>query len=387
MDTEIMNRNVVFHQPARLVFGNSCAEQMIDAVAESCASRAFIITAPAILALVEPLVEKLRACGTDVRLYSKIDSEPTLATFESTLNEARKQDADAVIGIGGGSVLDVAKLVAGLLGSQQEIQDVLGIGKLTGRNCYLICLPTTSGTGSEVSPNAILLDEADQRKKAAVSPHLVADEVYVDPLLTKTVPPDVTAATGMDAMVHCIEAYANRFAHPMVDLYALEGIRLIGNNLKAAFDQGDDVAARANLSLGSLYGGLCLGPVNTGAVHALAYPLGGDFHVAHGISNAVLLPSVMNFNLTAAADRYADIALALGVPKSASAEDTAGQAVEKVKTLMQHCNVPQSLSALGIAEDAIDTLAESALTVQRLLKNNLREVTLEDAKEIYRSIL
>src|SRR5262249_48336492 len=160
---------------------------------------------------------------------------------------------------------------------------------------FLVCLPTTAGTGSEVSPNAILLDEADQLKKGVVSPYLVPDAAYVDPQLTRSVPPSVTAATGLDALTHCIEAYANKFAHPAVDLYALQGVGIIAQNLLRAVRNGGDMEARTELSLGSFYGGLCLGPVNTAAVHALAYPLGGQFHVAHGVSNAVLLPHVIRF--------------------------------------------------------------------------------------------
>jgi alcohol dehydrogenase class IV len=187
----------------------------------------------------------------------------------------------------------------------------------------------------------------------------------------------------MDALTHCIEVYANRFAHPLIDLYALEGIRLIGADLKRAFENGDDVDARGNLALGSLYGGLGLGPVNTGAVHALAYPLGGRFHVAHGISNALLLPYVMEFNIPEAPDRFANIALALGVDRAGSDFETARKGVEKVGQLLRDCGLPTKLSELRVPREAIDDMAEAAMTVTRLLKNNLREVTLGDAKEIY----
>ncbi len=197
-------------------------------------------------------------------------------------------------------------------------------------------------------------------------------------------PPAITAATGMDALVHCIEAYANRYAHPMIDLYAIEGIRLIAAHLEAAYKDGTDIQARTALSLGSLYGGLCLGPVNTGAVHALAYPLGGEFHIAHGISNALLLPYVMNFNLSAAPDRYARIAEALGVMPEADDLKTAQRGVDAVRQLSARCGIPTRLSELDLPSQAIENLAESAMTVTRLLKNNLREVTYEDALMIYR---
>ncbi len=226
----------------------------------------------------------------------------------------------------------------------------IGINLLPGRELFLVCLPTTAGTGSEVSPNAILLDETDQLKKGVVSPHLVPDAAFIDPLLTLTVPAAVTASTGLDALTHCIEAYANKFAHPITDLYALQGIRLISANLLRAVRNGADAEARAGLALGSLYGGLCLGPVNTAAVHALAYPLGSRFKIAHGVSNAVLLPNVLRFNFSAAPERYAEVAVALGVERSRSALSTAEHGVERLAELSRACGVPQRLSDFNIPQ-------------------------------------
>src|SRR5699024_3492690 len=315
-------------------------------------------------------------------IYTEINKEPTIGMLEETLDAAREFGADAVLGIGGGSVLDVAKLVAALLDGKQQVQEVLGIRNLAGRSTFMVCLPTTAGTGSEVSPNAILLDEEENLKKGAVSPHLVSDATYVDPELTKTVPSDVTAATGLDALTHCIEAYANRFAHPIVDLYALEGIRLIGTNLERAVKDGNDIEARTKVALGSIYGGLCLGPVNTAAVHALSYPLGSEFHVPHGISNAVLLPFVLEFNVEAAPERHAEIAEALGVENAETTLEKAEMGVEKIRQLMKRCNVPLSMEALGVPKNAIKTMAESAISIDRLLKNNVRKLSREDAEKI-----
>jgi alcohol dehydrogenase class IV len=290
---------------------------------------------------------------------------------------------DSVLAVGGGSVIDVAKLIAALTDSPQKISEVFGINLLLARKLALVCLPTTAGTGAEVSPNAILLDEASELKKGVVSPHLVPDAAFIDPLLTLGVPPDVTAATGLDALTHCIEAYANKFAHPIVDNYALQGIKLISKNLLAAVRDGKNLEARAALALGSLYGGLCLGPVNTAAVHALAYPLGGKFRIAHGVSNALLLPHVLRFNFSAAPERHADISVALGVARNGSTLTTAEHGVEFLAQLSRDCGVPQKLSALNIPRRAIPEMAKSALTVQRLLKNNLRPVTEADAAAIY----
>jgi alcohol dehydrogenase class IV len=216
-----------------------------------------------------------------------------------------------------------------------------------------------------------------------VSPHLVPDAAFVDPLLTLTVPPAVTAATGLDALTHCIEAYANKFAHPIVDTYALEGIKLISANLVSAVRNGHDIEARAALSLGSLYGGFCLGPVNTAAVHALAYPLGGRFRIAHGVSNALLLPHVLRFNFSAAPERYAVVAEALGITRNGSPLTTAEHGVEFLSQLSRDCGVPQKLSELNIPREAIPAMAQAAMKVTRLLKNNLRPLTEADAARVY----
>jgi alcohol dehydrogenase class IV len=372
-------------QPRRIVFGVGSSTQGAEYLLGRGLQQALIITAPPIRGLAESLAAVLSKGGATVSLYADIASEPTIHAFEAARHAARAFRPDVVIGLGGGSALDVSKLVAALHYGAQDVRDGFGTNRLGARSTYLACLPTTSGTGSEVSPNAILLDEADHLKKGVVSPWLVADAAFVDPALTLSVPPAVTAATGMDALVHCLEAYANRFAHPLVDLYALEGIRLIGCSLLQAVQHGDDVEARTRMARGSLYGGLCLGPVNTAAVHALAYPLGGEFHVAHGVSNAVLLPHVMQYNLPAAPERYADIALALGAEAGGSALDTAQRGVDLLRQLGRDCGIPGGLSELGIPATAIPGMARSAMTVTRLLKNNLRELTLADAEAIYRA--
>ncbi|HVM60772.1 MAG TPA: iron-containing alcohol dehydrogenase [Verrucomicrobiae bacterium] len=370
-------------QPPRIVFGNGCAASCVEPLEQRGIRRALLVTSTPVLPQLGSLLDALGRAHCDVVRGRPVDQEPTIPVFEEVLKTAREEKVEAVLGIGGGSALDVAKLAAALSRGRQNVAEVFGIGLLQQRDLFLICLPTTSGTGSEVSPNAILLDEADQLKKGVVSPHLVPDAAYVDPLLTLSVPPAVTAATGMDALTHCIEAYANKFAHPIVDAYAAQGIRLISANLLGAVRNGRDETARANLALGSLYGGLCLGPVNTAAVHALAYPLGSRFHVAHGVSNAVLLPHVLRFNLSAAPDRYAEVALALGVPRGGSTLDIAQRGVDYLVQLSRACGIPQRMSELGVPRDAVASMAGSAMQVTRLLKNNLRPVTEEDALRIY----
>ncbi len=374
---------ITFHQPKKLVFGTNCSDQLVDDIVKIGLKKIFIITAPPIKNVIKPLLERLKSTVTSVDLWDGVISEPSSDTFNEALKAFRSSKADTVIGIGGGSVLDISKIVPALNDSDQDIESAYGIGNVKCRKTYLACLPTTAGTGSEVSPNSIIIDKVDGIKKGIISPFLVPDASYVDPMLTLTVPPDMTASTGMDALTHCIESYANLFAHPITDMYAIEGIKLISVNLKKAFDDGNDVDARTNMALGSLYGGLCLGPVNTGAVHALAYPLGSDFHIPHGLANSLMLPYVYEFNLPAMPDRYAKIALALGAKHTDDDKETAEKGLEIIKKLCQDCQIPLKLSMVGVPFDAIEKMAMSAMTVTRLLKNNPRQLKLEDAIKIY----
>jgi alcohol dehydrogenase len=249
----------------------------------------------------------------------------------------------------------------------------------------LICVPATSGTGSEASPNAILVDDKDNQKKGIISPYLVPDIVYVDPLLTISVPPSITAATGLDALTHCLEAYTNKFAQPFIDIYAWEGMRLIAAHIVTAVKDGSNTEAREKVAMGSLLGGFCLGPVNTAGVHALSYPLGCMFHLAHGLSNALLLPYIMEFNIPAATKRYADVAIALGCVKQNTDECTAYEGVKKIRELIKECGIPATLKEVNVPEEAIPQMAADAMKIQRLLKNNPREITEQDAVTIYKA--
>ena len=373
-------------QPQKIAFGTGCIQTFVDDYKKMGLQRLFVLTAPPIRPLIEEPLADLQAAGVSIEVFQDIVAEPTVNDFKKVLEAARQFKADSVAGIGGGSVLDVTKLVAAFVHSGQQVEDCFGTGFIQQKGLWFACLPTTAGTGSEVSPNAILLDERDHLKKGIVSPLLIADAAYVDPKLTWTVPAKVTADTGMDALTHCIEAYTNKFAHPAVDIYALKGIQLIAANLEKAVNNGQDQEAREALAFGSLYGGLCLGPVNTAAVHALSYPLGGEFHIPHGLSNAILLPSVMKFNMPANVKRHAEVAVALGCQPGKDDEETAQRGVDFIYRLAQAVGIPDKLTALGIPQTAVDGMAKAAMQVQRLLRNNPREVTEQDAKDIYHSL-
>jgi len=376
-------RPFTFNPGPRLISGDGAASRLAEVMPQGPCL--FVTDRDVLrLGLTDSCRVELEASGREIILFDEVEADPSKETLLAAVDHGRRHDVSYVIGFGGGSPMDVAKLVAALLAAKQDIRETFGIGKLTGRSTYLACIPTTAGTGSEVSPNAVILDETESLKKAVISPHLVPDGAYVDPMLTLSVPPAVTAATGMDALTHCIEAYANRFAHPIVDVYALEGIRQIARHLATAVEHGNNVAARTAVALGSLYGGMCLGPVNTAAVHALAYPLGSEFHVAHGVSNAVLLPHVLEFNLPAAPQRYADIAMAMGVERATDDVTTGQRGLDQIQVLSRRCGIPAHMESLGVPTDAVERMARSAMTVTRLLERNVREVTLQNAIDIYR---
>lgn len=375
--------SIKLNLPLKLMFGNYCLDEFIQEIIALSFRKIMIIADPNVKDGLQKIVSGFKEAGTFFIVNTEISKEPTVEEFNVIHTQAEENHIDAVIGMGGGSVLDVAKLIAALCFTGNSIENAFGNRNISQRKLFLACIPTTSGTGSEVSPNAILLDEQDNLKKAVISPYIVPDIACVDPILTHSVPESITAHTGIDALTHCIEAFANRFAHPMIDLYAIEGIRLLFENLPLAFENGSDVKAREGIALGSLYGGMCLGPVNTAAVHALAYPLGSEYKLSHGLSNAMLLPHVLEYNLPEGADRYAAIAKAIGVIGNHSNIDKAKEGIERIKALCEILHIPQKLTNFNISVSDIPELTNSALKVERLLKNNPRILSEEDITNIY----
>lgn len=381
--TDNAYRDITIRFPAQIIIGKDSLMKLADEVTAAGYANVLIVTIAVLLTKLDPLIQQLRDQGINVQVNTSIVQEPSFHDFAGLISSVTNAPVDVVIGIGGGSVLDVAKLLAAQLDNDQTLNDITGIGLLKKRSIKLICVPTTAGTGSEVSPNAILIDNADNQKKGIISPYLVPDTVILDPSLTFNLPPDITAATGLDALTHCLEAYTNLFAHPFIDMYAFEGMRLIAANLVKAVKTGGDESIRTPLAIGSMLGGFCLGPVNTAGVHALSYPLGSMFHIAHGLSNALLLPYVMEFNIPAAPARYADVARALGCNSGKTDTETANAGVAKIKELIEQCGIPSRLSEAGVNKEAIPIMAADAMKITRLLKNNPRPIGFDDAINIY----
>lgn len=373
--------------PGEILFGLGVSKQLPDRVKTFGTSGVVVVTDPGLVkaGVVGQITDLLRAEAITFEIFDQVRPDPDIESVDACIEVITQTNAELVVGLGGGSALDVAKIAAALKVNDGRVADYVGVDILPQKGLPTILLPTTSGTGSEASPIAVLTERKEENmKRGIVSPHLYADVAIVDPKLTFSCPASVTAASGMDTLTHAIEEFTNKFASPLIDPLALEAIRLVMSNIKQCIDRPNDIEARQAMSLASLYGGIGLGPVNTAAVHALAYPLGGMFDVPHGLANSILLPYVLDFNRPACSDRMDTIALRLGIAEPEKEQRVSGM-VESIKTLSLQVGIPAKLRDIQIPESSIPQMAKSAMTVQRLLKNNPREVNVQDAEQIYRN--
>ena len=353
-------------RPQRLEFGAGTAPLVGRWAAERDLRKILVVAGRSNAARVEVL-----GLQGEVTVFGEVKPEPDLPNLAAAIAVAERVKPDLVVGFGGGSALDLAKLVAVLPGSGQSLHDVVGPEKVAGRRVALVQVPTTAGTGSEAGTRALVTDPATQAKLAVQSRHMLADLAVVDPDLMMSVPPAVTAATGVDALAHCAEAFTSKRAHPLVDHYALEGIRLVGRWLPRAVADGTDREARAGLALASLYGGYCLGPVNTTAGHAVAYPLGTRHHVPHGLACAVIFPHTLAFNAPARPEKTRLVLEALGT--------------DDAHAWCAALGIEMRLSRLGVPEADLPTMAREAHAIRRLLDFNPREMSVDDILALYRA--
>jgi len=355
----------------------------------SRAGHVLIVTDPGFLktGLVDPLVASLRAENFQVSVYSDVVADPPEAIILKAVDSARDRTIDLVIGIGGGSSMDVAKLIAVLLGGDQDLKSMYGIGNVKGSRLPLIQIPTTAGTGSEVTPISIVTTGATT-KMGVVSPQLYADLAIIDAALTVGLPAKVTAATGIDAMVHAIEAYTTKLKkNPLSDMLARQALELLGENLVLACEDGQNLPARQAMLLGAMLAGQSFSNAPCAAVHALAYPIGGIFHVPHGLSNSLVLPQVLRFNAPNAAPLYAELAEIVSPGISGSVEAKSQGLIEYMEQLAGRVGIETQLRQVGITSSDLDRLADDAMLQTRLLTNNPRAVTRADAYAIYAAAL
>jgi len=361
------------------------------ALLDTPVKRIALITQPAIEALgvIEQVVAGLATKDVEVLVVRGVEPEPTIGNVEAVFRDQIAPFApQAILSIGGGSVLDAAKLFAVRLTNDQPLREWLGIDLIPNPGVPMILVPTTAGTGSEVTPNAIVTLPDEELKVGIVSRHLLPQIVILDASLTLGLPKAITAATGMDAFVHSLESYISTKANPISDMFAMESMRLIGTNIVEAYEHGDSIKAREAMMLGSMYGGLALTAAGTAAVHALAYPLGGMFNITHGVANAMLLPHVMAFNLDAIVERLATVARALNLSGPVDSADAAAQKlIDQIVAWTAAVDIPQDLRVFGVSEEHLDALAVAASKVKRLLANNPKALSLDDMKAIYRRLL
>jgi alcohol dehydrogenase class IV len=381
-----------FQCPAKVVTGDGSASA-VGAEAQALGiTRAIVVTDKVLhekTDSVSNVVAGLQAAGIAVEVFDDVEPDPLVGTARRSAEFARRFAPDGIVGLGGGSPLDIAKATAAVLANQTPLDQMWGVGNIPKPALPMLLLPTTAGTGSEVTPNCILTDvkpDGGHMKKGIVSPHILARTAIVDPLLTATAPPAVTAAAGMDALTHAIETYVSRNAQPITTPLALEAIHLIGKYLRRAVADGSDREARRHLANASMLAGLAFANGFLGAVHAVAMAMGGQFNVAHGIANALMLPYVMEFNEMAATEKFARIAVALGEPiQGLSEREAARRAARAVHQLITDVGLPHVLADVKISEDRIPALAEESFGNQRLLKNNPRPARVQDLARILES--
>ena len=399
-----MRTTWTFHSAGQLLFGRNAAQQLGEVTTRLGAKRILIVTDPILMKA--GLAERIRVPLTSVttEMFGEGEPEPSMKAADACIALAKRFKPDALVGLGGGSNMDLAKITATVLAHGGSPRDYAGDDKIPGPIAPLICMPTTAGTGSEVSAAAVLTDTENKIKVGILSNYLRPRVAIVDPLLTVSCPAKVTADSGIDALTHAIEAYTAvdnaefplpvgersvyQGKHPLGDVMAEKAIALIGANLRRAVKDGNDLSARDGMALGATLAGLAFSNVGVALVHALEYPVGGATHCAHGAGNGLLLPFVMRFNQPARIKEFAAIARLLGEDVTGLTEtQAADRAVLAVEQLRNDIGIPKRLSDLGVRPEQLRPFADKAFGIKRILRVNPRQMTVEDLEEILRSAL
>jgi len=386
-------QSFVFNTVARIINGGGSALNLADHCAVLGVKRPLLVTDPGLVSigLIEPILSALTEAGLPVIMFDQVREDPPEDIVLGAAQLGATEQVDGVIAVGGGSSMDVAKLTAVLLAGDQQLPELYGVDLVSGGRLPLILVPTTAGTGSEVTPVAVITT-GETTKAGVSSATLLPDIAVLDADLTLGLPPPITAMTGVDAMVHAIEAYTSRHKkNPLSDSLAMQALQLLSANIRTAVHDGGNREARGNMLLGALLAGQAFANAPVAAVHALAYPLGGHYHIPHGLSNSLVLPSVLEFNAPQASDLYADLADVMvdgggaTVGGTGSAEAKTAALVAALRQLIEDVNLPATLQEAKVAQSDLEMLARDAMLQQRLLINNPRDVTYEDALSIYRA--
>jgi alcohol dehydrogenase len=381
-----MRKTFSFTGAKKIVFGNGSLLTLAGHIKELNAKNPLVVIDKNLAKtdLLEKVANVLIPAGIKFTVYDKVVPEPPIELADEGAKIAVKNKCDIVIGIGGGSAMDVAKAIAVIATNQGGAVDYLGLNKVPKPGLPKIMIPTTAGTGSEVTFTAVFVRKNLKKKEGMNSPHLYPELALLDPELTLSLPPAPTAQTGLDALCHAIESYTSVNSSPVSEMFSLEAIALIAENLRACVHDGKNIVARERMLLGSLYAGIGLANAGVTAVHSLSYPLGGKYGVGHGLANTMMLPAVMAFNIPAALEKFTDVAEAMGENVDGlPVREAAYLALEAVEALIEDCGIHETLAQFGIKEKDFPALADVAVTVARPLENNPRKLTKDDMIAIY----
>ena len=382
--------NFIFNTTSGIRFGSGMSKLCAEEVSKKLGPNILFITDKdlMLLKLTEPTLNELRKFSSLVEIFQDVEADPSIKTLLNAIEVGKNINATGVIGFGGGSSMDVAKLASLILGSNENIEDAWGVSNAKGPRLPLVLVPTTAGTGSEVTPISIIT-VGEEEKKGVSSAIILPDIAILDPDLTIGLPAHTTAATGIDAMVHAIEAYtsASKNNNPISKMLAIEALKLLAGSLEKVVFDGSDIEARGNMLIGAMLAGKAFANSPVAAVHALAYPIGGTFHVSHGLSNSLVLPYVLRFNSadSKTTKNYAELAPFIfpDINTDQGNQAVCKEFIDQLELLSKKIGLPQKLREVNIPKDACKKMASDAMKQSRLLVNNPREVTENDALNIY----
>ena len=384
--------NFTFNTTSGIRFGSGTSVSSSQEISKILGSNILFITDKDLMSLklTEPTLNQLKKFSSKVEIFEDVEADPSLKTLLKSIEIGKKMNATGVIGFGGGSSMDVAKLTSLILGSDENIEEAWGVSNAKGPRLPLVLVPTTAGTGSEVTPISIIT-VGEEEKKGVSSPIILPDVAILDPDLTLGLPAHTTAATGIDAMVHAIEGYAsaNKNNNPISKMLSVEALKLLGGSIEKAVFDGSNLEARGNMLIGAMLAGKSFANSPVAAVHALAYPIGGTFHVSHGLSNSLVLPYVLRFNSAdnKATKDYAELAPFVfpDINTNQGSQAVCSEFIDRMESLSKKLGLPQKLREVNIPKEACEKMAKDAMKQTRLLVNNPREVTEKDALNIYES--
>ena len=384
-----MLKKYTLGMPQQVFSGEDSLSNITDILAAEGVKKLAVFTDKGIqgAGLLDFPMNYIKKSGVDYVILNDLPPEPTYEQAQKLVDQCKEYGADFIIAVGGGSVMDTAKLSSVLMTNDYCIKDLLDDPKKARKYIKTLTIPTTAGTGAEATPNAIVAVPEKQLKVGIVNNAMISDDVILDAVMIKKLPRKIAAATGIDALAHCIECFTSNKANPFSNLFALEGLDLILNNIISACDDPDAMNAKLNMQIGSFYGGVAITASGTTAVHALSYPLGGKYHIAHGVSNAILLVPVMKFNEPECQELFAQAYDRCMKGNASTQEEKSKAVIQRLDEIVKHLDIPRSLKEWNVPDSDLDSLVESGMQVTRLLVNNRRKVTPEDARKLYLEIM